>query len=105
LSGLQQAMAYRQASTDLEETVHAACDGAIGNLFVPVGKTVWGRFNAESREVEMHDERQPGDEDLLDVAALEVLANGGVVWTLQPEEFPTLSGLAATLRYPLPQPV
>ena len=105
LTGLQQAMAYRQASTDLEDTVRAACDGAIANLFVLVGKTIWGRFDSDSREVAVHDERQPGDEDLLDVAALEVLTNGGVVWTLQPEEFPTLSGLAATLRYPLPQPV
>ncbi|MHB8996617.1 MAG: baeRF3 domain-containing protein [Armatimonadota bacterium] len=102
---LQEALGHRQGSTDVRETVRAAQDGVIDFLFVPVGMAVWGRYDAATRDVEVHEERQPGDEDLLDLAALSVLATGGMVWALQPDEMPEQTKLAATLRYPIAHPV
>ncbi|MGE5531424.1 MAG: hypothetical protein ACM3VW_04825 [Bacteroidota bacterium] len=102
---LAEALGHRQGSTDIRETVRAAQDGVIDFLFVPVGVAVWGRFDEVTRDVEVHEERQPGDEDLLDLAALAVLATGGVVWALEPDEMPQQTKLAATLRYPIAHPV
>lgn len=105
VDGLSQALAYKQGSTDVREIIRAAHDGVIYNLFVPAGLAVYGQFDEVSRDVMIHEERQPGDEDLLDLAAVAVLTTGGVVWALEPEEMPTQSAVAATLRYPVAHPV
>jgi hypothetical protein len=102
---LAEALGHRQGSTDIRETVRAAQDGVVDYLFVPVGQAVWGRFDPATRDVEVHEERQPGDEDLLDMAAQSVLATGGAVWALEPDEMPANARLAATLRYPIAHPV
>lgn len=105
LGTLEEALGHRQGSTDVRETMRAAHDGVIDNLFVPIGKAIYGQFDEATRDVMIHEERQPGDEDLLDLAAVAVIATGGVVWALEPEEMPTHSGVAATLRYPIAHPV
>jgi hypothetical protein len=102
---LAEALGHRQGSTDIRETVRAAQDGVVDYLFVPVRQAVWGRYDPITRDVEVHEERQPGDEDLLDLAAQSVLATGGAVWALEPDEMPEQASLAATLRYPMAHPV
>jgi hypothetical protein len=49
--------------------------------------------------VEIHSERQPGDEDLLNVAAIHAMFNGAKVYAVESDEMPGGGPLAAVLRY------
>ncbi|HQH28392.1 MAG TPA: hypothetical protein PLP17_13425, partial [Oligoflexia bacterium] len=60
----------KEASTDIREILPSAKAGRVDTLFVPVGHCRWGRFRAESAQVELHREKRTGDPDLLDLAAL-----------------------------------
>ena len=94
LSGTQ------QASDDLMKVVPASYHGRIETLFVAVGVQFWGTFDAESGQIMLHQqEAQPGDEDLLDFAAIHTLLSGGVVFAVAPEQMPDKSNVAAVFRY------
>jgi hypothetical protein len=86
-------------STDLNETVPAAYYGRVQQLFVAVGRQQWGRFDAEANEMQIHSEPEPGDEDLLDAAAIQTIVNGGVVYAVEPEKMPDKAAIAAVFRY------
>lgn len=85
--------------TDLKKAVSAAHQGRIEILFVPVGLQVWGRFDPDKDRLEMHESPEPGDEDLLDLAAIQTLLKGGTVYAVKPEEIPDQAPLAAIMRY------
>lgn len=87
------------ASSDPAEIVAAAAYGRVDTLFVDRRGHVWGSFDAETGEVEFHDEPGPDDTDLLDLAAAHTLMNGGTVFALPAEELPTDSRGAAVFRY------
>lgn len=88
-----------QATTDLAETVLAAYHGRVAVLFVATGVQAWGLFDPEKDQVHMHETQQPGDEDLLNFAAIQTLIKGGAVFTVAPEEVPDQALVAAVLRY------
>lgn len=96
---------YRQfagtdrASDSLKEIVPAACEGRIDVLWVAVGVQQWGFFDPDKRAVHLHVEPEPGDEDLLDFAAVHTFLNGGMVYALKPEEMPDETPLTALFRY------
>lgn len=87
------------ASDDFREIVPAAVFSRVDTLFVPIGHHRWGRYDATSNAVEVHDEQQPGDDDLLNYAAVHAYLNGATVHALRPENMPNGFGLAATFRY------
>ncbi|MEX1054495.1 MAG: hypothetical protein WED81_00595, partial [Rhodothermales bacterium] len=87
------------ASDDIHEIVPAAVFGRIDTLFVQLESHQWGRYDREANEIEIHDDYAPGDEDLLDVAAIHTLTNGGAVYTLHYEDMPGEADLAATFRF------
>lgn len=87
------------ATDEVREVVLAALDGRVESLFVAVGEQRWGTFDEVAREVAEHDERRPGDEDLLDRAAVLTLATSGEVFALPPDRVPGSGRLAAVLRY------
>jgi hypothetical protein len=106
LKAQEEAMAkYKQlagsarASKDLKEIVPAACEGRIDSLWVAVGVQQWGFFDPDKRTVHIHAEPEPGDEDLLDFAAVHTILNGGTVYAMKPEEMPDEAPLAAVFRY------
>jgi hypothetical protein len=69
-------------STDVATVVRAALDGRVDTLFLGDGPAVWGRVDGgPPPTVVMHDTHQPGDDDLLDLAATETLLTGGAVYT------------------------
>jgi hypothetical protein len=68
-------------------------------LFVAVGVQRWGFYDLETRTVHLHKEPEPGDEDLLDFAAVYTILNGGTVFALRPEEMPDQALLLALFRY------
>jgi hypothetical protein len=88
------------ASTDLKEVIPAAYFSRVDTLFVPIGEHEWGRYDATSNEVYLHDTYESGDDDLLDLAAVHTYLNGGTVHALRRENMPTEATLAATFRYP-----
>ena len=73
--------------------------GRVEVLFVPLGKRSWGTFDEDGEKVSLHAKRGPGDEDLLDRAALETMLNGGMVYAVKPEAMPADLPVAAVFRY------
>jgi hypothetical protein len=88
-----------QASSDLKEVVPAAYHGRVDTLFAAVGLQQWGAFDPDTNAVHLHEEAEPGDEDLLDLAAVHTLLNKGTVYAVEPEKVPDEAPLAAVLRY------
>jgi len=96
---------YRQlrgtgrTANDVEGAVVAASQGRVDTLFVPIGRQVWGRVDPETATVHMREAPEPGDEDLLDLAAVHTLVHGGTVYPVEPGAGPDDAPLAAILRY------
>jgi Bacterial archaeo-eukaryotic release factor family 7 len=88
-----------QTASNIQEVVPAAYYQRVESLFVPVGQQKWGLFNPGSGKVQVHSQQEAGDEDLMDLAALHTLLNGGTVYAVEPEQVPGDAPLAAVLRY------
>jgi hypothetical protein len=88
-----------RASGDLKEVVLAAFNGRIDTVFVALGEQRWGAVDSESRRFEQHAQRQPGDHDLLDLAAVQSLMRGATVYAVPPDEVPGKGVVAAVFRY------
>jgi hypothetical protein len=91
-----------QVAEDAQTIVPAAFYKRVDLLFVPLNTQVWGTFERTQEgpgAVEIHDERQPGDEDLLNVAAVHAMFNGAEVYAVEPSQVPGDGPLAAVLRY------
>ncbi len=89
----------QRVSRSVREVVPAAFEGRVEELFVPYGKHVWGAYDAAANSVDVHDPKHPGDEDLLDLAAVQTLMRGGTVYALEPSRIPDGNPLAAVYRY------
>ncbi len=89
----------RLAVNDLKDVVRAAYHGRVESLFVPVGVQKWGRFNTENDEVILHEKEKPGDQDLLDFAAVHCFLNKGTVFAVDPASMPDDTAIAAVFRY------
>lgn len=88
-----------RASAELNEVVLAAHDGRVDTLFVACDTHRWGRFDSEERTVLEHSERENGDEDLLDLVAVEALTSGSTVYAVAADDVPGEGGTAAIFRY------
>lgn len=91
-----------RVANEVEAILPAAYHGRIDTLFVKVGVHQWGRYDAGGGQVTRHAEPAPGDEDLLDLAAVQTLLHGGEVYAVEVEEMPdgTANGeVAALFRY------
>lgn len=87
------------ASNDLKEIVPAAHYGRVQVLFVANGAQQWGTFDPDANGIGLHEEAEPGDEDLLDLAAAQTLRNGGSVYAMEPDRVPGGPPAAAVFRY------
>jgi hypothetical protein len=84
---------------DLKKIIRAAMRGQVETLFVVEDLQQWGRFDPDANSIQLHDDPQPHDEDLLDLAAVHTTLNRGTVHVLKAEEMPDSSPIAAILRY------
>jgi Bacterial archaeo-eukaryotic release factor family 3 len=89
----------QRASNRPEDVLAAAHNGRVQSLFVAVGVQLWGTFNARTREVALRDGPSPGAQDLLNLAAIQTFANGGIVYAVAPAEVPGGGPVAAVFRY------
>jgi hypothetical protein len=94
-----QVLGTGRASSDPAEVVRAALDGRVATLFVDVRGELWGSVNGDRRGVQTHPAPQPGDQDLLDLAATQTLLKDGTVYAVEPEKVPGRGKLAAVFRY------
>ncbi len=88
-----------RTSTDLAEIVLAARDGRVETLFVDCDAERWGTCDPVRREARLHVGRSPGDEELLERAAVDTLTRGGVVHAMLTDVMPAPTPVAATLRF------
>ena len=91
--------ASERVADTLEKIVPAASDGRVETLFVATGVQQWGVFNPVTNEIKLHNQQQPGDEPLLDLAAVQTYLKGGIVYAVEPEKVPGGTYAAAVLRY------
>jgi hypothetical protein len=102
---LQELARYRdlagtgKATDDIRQILPAAQHGKVQTLLVNPAATCWGTFTTESGEVETHESEQPGDDDLLDLAAVHTLARRGAVLAASRDELPGASMAAAVFRF------
>lgn len=80
------------------EAVAAARQARVAAIFVPTGTQVWGTVGS-SGDVVVHDLQQPGDRDLLDMAAIAVWRTGGRVHVVAADAIPGDGPVAVLLRY------
>ena len=64
-----------------------------------MGVQRWGTFDLIENEIQIHQDAQPGDEDLLDAAAIQTFLNGGKVYAVEPDKVPDQATIAAVFRY------
>ena len=88
-----------QVSSDLDEILSAAHHGRVDTLFVALNRQRWGQFDAATQRSRIRAQPQPGDQDLLDLAAVQTLLQGGIVYAVEPEQMPVAADIVAIFRY------
>jgi hypothetical protein len=88
-----------KVSHDLQEIVKAAYFQRIDTLFIASDQQQWGQFDPKTHQVNLHDQPQPQDDDLLNLAALQTFLNGGTVYVTESKEIPEQAVAAAIFRY------
>ena len=95
----QQLVSSGRTTTFLQEALQAAGQGRVELVFVALGEQTWGTYDADTQVIHVHPEQQLGDEDLLDLLAIQTLLHGGKVYALPREQMPEQALLAAVYRY------
>jgi hypothetical protein len=88
-----------KTSRELTEIIPAAAQGRVYKLFLTPDVQVWGNFHPDTGTVERPAERTADSEDLLDLAALQTMLNGGTVYPVEAASMPDISPIAAVFRY------
>lgn len=73
------------ASQDLAEIIQSSSQGRVESVFVTTNRNVWGKVDSE-KGLLVHAEPQPGDEDLLNLIALQVFQSRGAVYAMESED-------------------
>lgn len=99
LAAYTPALVQQLASSDPEQVLTSAHDGRVGTLFLATDRTLWGRYSADERSLQRVAPELEG-EDLLELAAFQVLTQSGEVLALPAHRLPEPeSPIAAIFRY------
>lgn len=103
LERLQTQADPRPHSTDVADIIAAARVGAVDTLFLADSQDLLGHFEVyePSGEVRIVDAPEGEQQDLLNVAAIETLRNGGKVFSVQSDRVPNGHAAAARFRWAL----
>lgn len=82
-----------------DAVIRSSFYGQVADLFVEKGAHIWGHFDAQANELQMHDAKQDGDDCLVDKAVIETILHGGQVHLFEKEQMPKGSTIAALLRF------
>lgn len=86
-------------SVEFRDVIDAAYTGRVKFLFAARGVQQWGQFNTADHSVTLHEQAQPGNQDLLDMAVYYTLLNSGTVFVKDPVDVPGNKTIAAVFRY------
>jgi Bacterial archaeo-eukaryotic release factor family 3 len=89
----------QRAAVDLGQIVPAAVNGRVESLVVAEGAAARGRYDRERNEARFEPAETPENEDLVDLAVVQTLANGGSAWVLPQGEMPRDVPACAILRF------
>jgi len=88
-----------EATSDTGQVVLAASDGRVDTLLLDNEARIHGKHYPQRHEAEVHEEPEDDDTDLVDLAAVKTLLQGGRVLSLPRERMPNREPMAAILRY------
>lgn len=77
----------------------AADSGRVATLFVADDVHLWGTYDPATGATHVHTDEEPGDDELIDLAAARTLINRGTVYTVRRRDVPGGRSAAAVLRY------
>ena len=77
----------------------AASYARVAQLFVQKGAHIWGKFDDSTGELQLHESQQEDSDDLINIAVLMTVLNGGEVFLLENGQLPAESSIAAIMRY------
>jgi len=86
-----------RTSSNLREVVVAAERGRVRYLFLPPEGEQWGSF-VLPETVHVHQQAEPGDDELLNLAAVLTLRHEGRVYVVPAEQLREGASLAAVFR-------
>ncbi|GAB4019333.1 hypothetical protein GCM10028808_56740 [Spirosoma migulaei] len=78
----QNSSGSEMVSSDARALLKAAVTGRIDALFLKTAASLWGHFDENTVKATIHDEKQDGDESLVEKIALLTLRNGGQVYVM-----------------------
>lgn len=95
---------YNQIATALtssmpDKVIPASHYAQVSDLFICKDEHIWGRFDQVENKLEIHLQKQDGDECLINKAAAQTYLHGGAVHLLDKEKMPKESIIAAFLRF------
>lgn len=82
-----------------EKVIPATYYSQVRALFVEKGAHIWGSFDEQSNQLNMHAAKEDGDDCLLEKAAVQTVLHGGEVYILEKDKMPKGATIAALLRY------
>ena len=88
-----------QGSNDLLEILSTASIGGVDTLFVAGDEHCWGLYDFGAGSITRHDAQQPGDADLLNLAAVLAHRNGASVHVVPRSQVPGDMPAAAAFRF------
>ena len=89
-------------SHTLRRILAAALAGQVETAFVALDQIAWGCYDQTTGLLQLHEEQQPGDEDLLNTVALATIRGGGDVHVVPFSGVPGGGSCAAILRPGVP---
>ena len=87
------------AFCELTDVLSGAHTGRIESLLVLRGERRWGVYRPEEGHAVTHDDPEPTDVDLVDLATRQALLHGGSVYLVERNEMPCEGPMAAVFRY------
>lgn len=87
------------ATSHLADIVRSSHQGRISTLLLQDGEPIWGRYDSEDDRLVTGPGFESSGEDLLGLAAIKTLQQGGVVHVMSPDELPKKTDAVALLRY------
>ncbi|HVT30561.1 MAG TPA: hypothetical protein VHE81_21305, partial [Lacipirellulaceae bacterium] len=86
------------ASDRIEEIVPAAHEGKVDTLFVDCKAEIFGRFDPQSKRVDISSNRDPAL-DIVDSTITQIIRHSGILYAVQRGELPSAAPMCAIFRY------
>lgn len=92
-----------QIRENIRQIIEVADRGRIALLFIPKGNIIAGRIDPVTHKIHQPEPGSPENpfdqSDLFEIAAVKTLQNGGLVYSVVPEQLPLGADALAVLRY------